>query len=505
MEREKLISKLNIKDYNNKLEKILSKKEFTEDTKNLLLNMLYKVENSYKDFAMVTVEERTKNDILEEILSIIEEDCNTIKIIKTKSSKSISDEKKIVTYLNVRKMLYEIYQIRHYKFSVQDKYQIIKPSIENTLNQGYSIAKNEIIRDFDGWAWNIATEEIENYTANFVYQNLKILVGQEFLEEWQKNNKQDYISKLYNKLKKKYGIELADKIFRLVIQISIINFTKKEQTEKNRLIQIQEELQKKFDEINDKKLYINRIGNEKRNIVKKIKEIDNTITDDKKLKKCFIAKNELLDMEHRIFSLSDLVEQLEKEREELLKQMEELSKQMEPESFIEKKKDLEKNLSLIKEIELESDDKKIYEQKIKELINCVIKAISIQINNTVEKDEIKKIIYKLRYYSYIYLKSNKQVQSLINLNPINKLAITNACKQKIMTIFSPDIKENYEVLKYIFQSDIIELEKIYIKVHQNKEKTVLDILDEDTLYRTIEIDKVKELNIKQNKKIKVFI
>ena len=50
MEKEKLISKLNIKDYNNQLEKILSKKTFTEDTKNLLLSMLYKIENAYEDY-----------------------------------------------------------------------------------------------------------------------------------------------------------------------------------------------------------------------------------------------------------------------------------------------------------------------------------------------------------------------------------------------------------------------------------------------------------------------
>lgn len=53
MEKEKLISKLNIKDYNNQLEKILSKKTFSEDTKNLLLNMLYKIENAYDDYSKI--------------------------------------------------------------------------------------------------------------------------------------------------------------------------------------------------------------------------------------------------------------------------------------------------------------------------------------------------------------------------------------------------------------------------------------------------------------------
>ena len=54
------------------------------------------------------------------------------------------------------KILYEIYQIKQQKFKVFEQYEIIKPAIEEALNQGYSIASNEVIRDFDGWSWNIA-------------------------------------------------------------------------------------------------------------------------------------------------------------------------------------------------------------------------------------------------------------------------------------------------------------------------------------------------------------
>ena len=46
MEKNKILSKLNIdiKDYNNELEKILENKLFSYDVKNLLLSMLYKIE-----------------------------------------------------------------------------------------------------------------------------------------------------------------------------------------------------------------------------------------------------------------------------------------------------------------------------------------------------------------------------------------------------------------------------------------------------------------------------
>ena len=50
MEKNKLLAKLKIRDYNNELEKILENKLFSYDVKNLLLSMLYKIENAYKDY-----------------------------------------------------------------------------------------------------------------------------------------------------------------------------------------------------------------------------------------------------------------------------------------------------------------------------------------------------------------------------------------------------------------------------------------------------------------------
>ena len=44
MEKEKILSKLNAKDYNNELEMILEEKDFSSNIKNLLLSMLYKIE-----------------------------------------------------------------------------------------------------------------------------------------------------------------------------------------------------------------------------------------------------------------------------------------------------------------------------------------------------------------------------------------------------------------------------------------------------------------------------
>ena len=247
------------------------------------------------------------------------------------------------------------------------------------------------------------------------------------------------------------------------------------------------------------------MAKEKKKIVEEIKKNDNIINNDKQLKEEFIARNELLDMNHRIFSLSDFAEIIEKEKTELMKKLNKCNQKMEPINFIKTKTEIEKKLAIIKELELQNNDEKTYENKVAELLKLVCEALEIQINKAEEKENIVKLIYKIRYYGLIYISENKQVKDIVDINNIQKMIITKACKQKIVTIFSKNIKENYNILQNILQTDIIELEHIFLKFIQKNDKTVLEIYDEENLSRTIELSDIKELNVKLNKKIRVFI
>lgn len=140
-----------------------------------------------------------------------------------------------------------------------------------------------------------------------------------------------------------------------------------------------------------------------------------------------------------------------------------------------------------------------------ELLNLVCDAIKININNIEEKESILKLIYQIRYFSLIYVSKNKQVKDIIDINIILRMIITKGCKNKYITIFSRNIKENYDIIKNIFDTDIIELEKIYLKFIQKQETTVLEIYDEENLYKEIDLPKIEELNVKLNKKNKVVI
>ena len=85
---EKFFEKIVKKDYNDKLEKILEKKAFAEDTKSILLNILYKIETSYKDYKKVKQNVETKEEIIEEIIEIIQNECQEIKLIYPNSEES---------------------------------------------------------------------------------------------------------------------------------------------------------------------------------------------------------------------------------------------------------------------------------------------------------------------------------------------------------------------------------------------------------------------------------
>ena len=67
--KEEIFSKF--KDYNKELEKILEKKDFSKDTKNLLLSMFYKLDISYNDYSTVKRKSKSKQEFLENILENI--------------------------------------------------------------------------------------------------------------------------------------------------------------------------------------------------------------------------------------------------------------------------------------------------------------------------------------------------------------------------------------------------------------------------------------------------
>lgn len=506
MEKEKIIDRLNIKDYNNGLEKVLAKKNFPEIVKNLLLSMLYKIEDSYEDYRKVKIDVKPKKELLQEIINNIEENCNEIEIAKPDEQIKIG-KKKIVSYLDERMLLYKIIKLEENKFEVEKQYNLASKYFEDTMVKGYITNINEVIRDFDGWSWNVYTKNIDNIVDNFIYQTILLLVGNNFLEDW-KNGRKNSVEVLRRILERNSSLEDAEEILISIFQISIIEYVKNNEEEIKKLIDMQLELEEQFKEISNKKVYLQKIAVKKKELGKKIKEIEETIEDDIKLKKEFIRENQLLSSESRIFSLSDFVDVLQKRKDKLNSELQRYSEIMKPVNYVEEKVKTGKKLNLLKHIELDGDIEKKQRNLIKKVIELTYKSLNERLKKTEDKNTIEELLYKMRYYKFVPINEKEFVKDINEnkqlLENLERDIITKACNLKVLTIFSKNVKENFEIIKDILETKIIDLEKVYFEVKKAENKIVVKVYDENNLELEKEFIEIKELNVKFNKKIRLF-
>lgn len=514
--KEDLFSKLNIKDYNNKLENILENKAFTEDTKNILLSILYKIETSYEDYNKVKVYVPLKKEILEELINIIEKNCNEIEIVKPKLNEEtkLGDKKyiiekennKIISYPNEKNVFYALNQLNNKFCSVKIENETLKKPIEKFLNQGYIIDNQEILRDFDGWTWNIVADEIENFSYNIMYQNIRLLLGNEFLQNQIENIEIEFVKYFEDEIKEKFDKE--SNIPKLIYQIAILEYLKKDETVKENILKIKQELEQQLNEMNNKKQYLQSIANSKKIIGKEIKEIDEKINNSKLLRESFIEENKKLEGNKQIFSLSEYSEVIQTRRKELLKELDQLSELMKPMNFVKKKEKIAKEYELLNEINFDITYAEEIQRLLIDLQKEFLELINERIENIQSKKEILQLIYLFRYYKLIYINENNQIKDIQELSEdirkTEKHLITKACKLKTMNILCQNIEENYKLVSKILSYNIIELDDVNLEFKKHDKNIILTIYDEETIEDTVIYDANEELNVKFNKKIRLF-
>lgn len=511
--KEELFSKLNIKDYNNQLENILENKDFTEDAKNILLNILYKIETAYDDYSKVKVFVPLKKELLEEIIKIVKEKCNEIEIIKPringetklKDKRYIIENDRIIAYQNEKNVFYALNHLNDDLFLLNTKYETLKKPMQKLFNQGYIIDKEEIIRDFDGWTWNITANDIENYSYNAIYQNIRILLGIEFIQKIMNDRSIDFVIEFENKIKEKF--EKENNFANLIYQISILEYIEKNKDEKENILKTRKDLEQQLEQMNNKKEYLQKIAFSKKEIGRKIKAIDEKINNNKLLKESFIEENKKLEENEQIFSLSEYSEILQKQRNELLKELDNLSKLMKPMNFIKKKEKISKEYEILNGIILETRKVQV-STLIKNLQKEFLKLFNEKISGIQTKKDILHYIYLFRYYKLIYVNESEQIKDLKEIDEEIRMSekhlITKACKLKAMNILSTNIEENYKLVSKILDYNIIELEDVNLEFRKQDKNIIIEIFDDEVIEDTIICDLSKELNVKFNKKIKLF-
>lgn len=194
-----LFSKMRFNDYNLMLENVLDSKYFSSNIKSLLLSMVYKIESSYEDYKIVKHINKTKDELLQEIIDIIKEYCDNIKLVEPNSKEaeiiknnnlfSITNtkERSILAYPTELSLLYGIIDIMPKYFYVESNF-LFKHAMQRVLVNGANQNILEVLSDFNGWSWDINLEYKNDLQANLIYQNLIMIFDQEYMEQWMKQN-----------------------------------------------------------------------------------------------------------------------------------------------------------------------------------------------------------------------------------------------------------------------------------------------------------------------------
>ena len=523
--KEEFFSKF--RDYNNELEKILEKKDFSKDSKNLLLSMFYKLEISYNDYETVKRKVKTKQEYLENILDNIKQ-CNKIDLLKpnTKKFDEFRENQKVYDVdLKLKKinvidnevcLLSAILELNDFKIYLNEQYNLIRNAFPYLLNSANDMANTEVLRDFNAFSWNTVAKDIDNIYINLVYENLKISMSMDIIEKLKNTNEiVDLINLIKEDLNKTYEEKITNKFLKLLFQISIIIYIQKSSIEKKRLYEEKEIIEEELKKIKDKKNYINNVIETKLELANKVKEKDLILHDKELLAKEYEKRNNNLSDYNKIFSVSHLTEKMQRERDRLINKIEECNQKLEPKRYIEDKQKLQEDFDLLKDIKFEDDEnnKKLLYKYINKLQVVFLKNIlPKKIENLNTKEELIDLVYQIRYYNFIPYTLDENIKDVNqfkgDLDSVLAILIRKLYKLRIINTMSTNEKNDIEIVKNIFYIRMISLEEVYLELlnisGNNYQLNIYD--DKDTLEESINIklEFNKKDKVKLKRKVKLF-
>ena len=492
----------NLKDYNNELEKILEKKEFSQEVKNLLLSMLYKIEVSYSDYKKTKVNVVEKEYYLKRIIENIKE-CKKIELVKDKEIEIDYGKKSIQVKQNEKLCLQAILMLSQKEIEINKKNELVEKPLKEFFKTASIINKMEVIRDFDGWTWFKDLSNTQSIEYNFIYQCLNIAVGCENLDKIERNasEKFDLIQAITYVLEKYYGKKIAHNLVNnFVIAISKIYY-EKNKDELEDLIEKSGKLKEKRKSTVDTKQILNEISTEKKQNLKKLDEIEKALKDRKLLEEEFIKRNE---RGETYFSINTLINILEREKEKILVRNEEIDDLRNPGKYANETRKIEEEIQFIEEIQNTN-----FEKEVNEIINIMVEIFEIKLEKAENKKEIIKLIYEIRYFILLeYNKNNQKIyENEICKNNlfayINKLIIKAINIKALNSIFN-DNKKDIEIYEDILKLKIIDLENIEYIINNENESYKIQIYDSESLEYEKEIKLLTIKGVKINKKMKSF-
>lgn len=507
------------KDYNYILDKILEEKNFSEDSTNLLLNMIYKIEVSYKDYAQIKGIFQKQNEFIDEIIDIISKNCNQlflidpkkeeVRMLKEKNVLALTDEreKRIYAYPTEQAILYGLIDIRPKYFYIPRKYYFFKQEFQNILVQGTILNKTEVIRNFNGWSWNFAEDANIDHTSNMIYQMIRILIDEDFLNDWENDTspKIDYINEMKKELVEYYGEENSKRFYlslaRLIVAKSVTKNRSKVRDEFVRIVNAYENMKNKNE-------YIYKISSERKKIIAEIEKKDMILNNKELMMAEFEKRNSKLSDDRKILNISVLVDILQKEKNDCFRRMEQLNELVRPLNYANLKSELSEKIRIMSVVD---ENKNIRDYKIA-FLKDAIKCLSYNIEKMSSKEEIIDIIYKIRYFRKIRVTEEEKVEDIPQLfndiSQILKYTITKGCKEKVFNIFCKNIEYNYQIIDVALNTAISNYEDIDIALKIEDGFLRVTVYDNEVIDKQEELRftlSSKDLSIRQNKLVPMYV
>ena len=535
-------------DYIYEIEKILEKKGITNEIKSLVMDTLFKIEETYPNYKRIKVDVLEKRDYIREIVVALKkvdniyimnmQEKDILKCVTdTKIEKNSRGYYDIQIYHNNLSLLYALQTIINEEYGINE--QPCSSAFDKILKIGGIYSNIEILRDFSGWNWN--RNKIKNFNIYYdiIYRNLLLILGIDKMIELKKTRQCIHFMKKY--LVKKYKNDNVEKLMEILKEIV---FVISSEEEKKLEIEANKKIIDMYMAMKDIKKFMQKVNEEKKKNNKLIAEYDKILNSHNVLEREYneylkaIEKSKNEDSSNGSLNIDSIIDILDIEEDDIgkidkeeIKNIElfsiqifekrkkvynknlELSKIGNPENYVEHKRILEEKIKYILDYEKVKGDAKKEEELLENLMIEYQKIVYDMLEDRIEaiytNEEVIDEIYRQRYIRYQNVLKDKYIYQISDLyqkmDKILHLIVAKAMKFDVLERVSEEENTNYAAVSPALKTEVLSLEEVKVARYTGK-TTLLCIYDGNVLIKEIELFDVdpKLISIPTKKKIKLF-
>ena len=535
-------------DYIYEIEKTLEKKGITNEIKSLVMDTLFKIEETYPNYKRIKVDVLEKRDYIREIVVALKkvdniyimnmQEKDILKCVTdTKIEKNARGYYDIQIYHNNLSLLYALQTIINEEYGINE--QPCSSAFDKILKIGGIYSNIEILRDFSGWNWN--RNKIKNFNIYYdiIYRNLLLILGIDKMIELKKTRQCIHFMKKY--LVKKYKNDNVEKLMEILKEIV---FVMSSEEEKKLEIEANKKIIDMYMAMKDIKKFMQKVNEEKKKNNKLIAEYDKILNSHNVLEREYneylkaIEKSKNEDSSNGSLNIDSIIDILDIEEDDIgkidkeeIKNIElfsiqifekrkkvynknlELSKIGNPENYVEHKRILEEKIKYILDCEKVKGDAKKEEELLENLMIEYQKIVYDMLEDRIEaiytNEEVIDEIYRQRYIRYQNVLKDKYIYQISDLyqkmDKILHLIVAKAMKFDVLERVSEEENTNYAAVSPALKTEVLSLEEVKVAIYTGK-TTLLCIYDGNVLIKEIELFDVdpKLISIPTKKKIKLF-